>query len=58
MTDDHPYSVTVGEETKYICGGGLSKNQPLYDSTHKTTAKTEEPDNLYWYDAAGSRHEV
>ncbi len=30
----------------------------VFDSTHKTTAKTEEPDQLYWYDAEGSRHEV
>ncbi len=53
-----PYPVTVGTETKYICGCGLSKNQPFCDSTHKTTAKTEEPDKLYWYEAEGHRYEV
>jgi CDGSH-type Zn-finger protein len=52
-----PYPVKVGEETKYICGCGLSKNQPFCDGTHKTT-KTEESDKFYWYDAAGNRHEV
>ena len=35
-----------------------NKNQPFCDGTHKTTAKTEEPDKLYWYEAEGNRHEV
>ena len=53
-----PYAVTVGAETKYIRGCGLSKNHPFCDGTHKTTAQTEEPAKLYWYDAEGSRHEM
>lgn len=52
-----PYRVEVGGEVKFICGCGLSKNQPFCDGTHKTTARTEEPDTLYWYDAEGNRHE-
>jgi CDGSH-type Zn-finger protein len=58
ITRTGPYPVTVSEETKYICGCGLSKKQPFCDGTHKTTAKTEEPEKFYWYDVQGSRHEV
>lgn len=52
-----PYKVEVGTETKFICGCGLSKNQPFCDGTHKTTARTEEADKLYWYDAQRNRRE-
>jgi CDGSH-type Zn-finger protein len=52
-----PHKVTVGEETKFICGCGLSKTQPFCDGTHKTTARTEEPGRVYWYDQQGHRHE-
>jgi len=52
-----PYKVEVGGETKVICGCGLSKNQPFCDSTHKTTARTEEVGKLYWYDGEGNRNE-
>lgn len=52
-----PYQVTVGGETKYICGCGLSKNQPYCDGTHKTT-RGEDPAKLYWYDADGNPHET
>ncbi|GDX59459.1 hypothetical protein LBMAG31_03350 [Nitrosomonadaceae bacterium] len=52
-----PYPVTVGAETKYICGCGLSKNQPFCDGAHKAT-KDESPAELYWYDAAHVRHEM
>ena len=51
-----PYKVEVGTEAKFICGCGLSKNQPFCDGTHKTTARTEEADKLYWYDVDGNRH--
>ena len=51
-----PYRIEVGGETKVICGCGLSKNQPFCDSTHKTTARMEEADQLYWYDGDGNRH--
>ena len=52
-----PYPVTVGAETKYICGCGLSKNQPFCDGAHKAT-KDESPAELYWYDAAHVRPEM
>lgn len=52
-----PHKVEVGTETKFICGCGLSKNQPFCDGTHKTTARTEDASKLFWYDAHGNRHE-
>ena len=52
-----PYKVDVGTETKFICGCGLSRNQPFCDGTHKTTARTEEVGKLYWYDGEGNRNE-
>lgn len=52
-----PHKVTVGDEPKFICGCGLSKTQPFCDGTHKTTARTEEPGRVYWYDQQGHRHE-
>lgn len=36
-----PYPVTVSAETKYICGCGLSRNQPVCDGAHK--AVRDEP---------------
>jgi CDGSH-type Zn-finger protein len=52
-----PYKVDVGTEAKFICGCGLSRNQPFCDGTHKTTARTEDAAKLFWYDADGNRHE-
>ena len=31
-----PYEVTVGGETQYICGCGLSATLPFCDGTHKS----------------------
>lgn len=56
-TRGQPYPVTVGGETKYICGCGLSKNQPYCDGTHKIT-RNEGEGKLYWYDADGNSHET
>ena len=50
-----PYAVTVGGETQYICGCGLSATLPFCDGTHKST-QGEEPNKLYWYDEWGKRH--
>lgn len=54
---DHPYAVTIGAETKYICGCGLSATQPFCDGTHKST-RAELADKLYWYDEDGERHDA
>jgi CDGSH-type Zn-finger protein len=50
-----PYAVTVGGETQYICGCGLSGALPFCDGTHKIT-QTEEAGRLYWYDEDAGRH--
>lgn len=50
-----PYAVTVGGETKAICGCGLSATQPFCDGTHKIT-ESEDADKLCWYDEAKQRH--
>lgn len=52
-----PYKIERGSEPKFICGCGLSKNQPFCDGTHKATARTEAEGKLYWYDAQGNRHD-
>lgn len=52
-----PYPVTIGGETQYICGCGLSATQPFCDGTHKIT-QTETPGQLYWYDVEKQRHEA
>ena len=43
-----PAEVKIGNETKWICMCGLSKNKPFCDSSHKKT-KTEEASKLYAY---------
>ncbi len=50
-----PYAVTVGGESQYICGCGLSGTLPFCDGTHKST-QGEEPTKLYWYHEGGQRH--
>ncbi|MBI4289870.1 MAG: CDGSH iron-sulfur domain-containing protein [Betaproteobacteria bacterium] len=52
-----PYAVTIGGETKYICGCGLSSTQPFCNGTHKIT-QSEDPGKLYWYDAEQHRHDA
>lgn len=52
-----PMEVKIGDESKYICMCGLSKNMPLCDGAHKQT-EDEEEGKLYKYDETGSRTEV
>ena len=52
-----PYPVTIGGETKYICGCGLSNTQPFCNGTHKIS-REEDPGKLYWYDEQGNRFET
>jgi len=54
---DHPYEVTIGGETKYFCGCGLSSTQPFCNGTHKIT-RDEDPGKLYWYDEEKQRHDA
>lgn len=56
-TRSKPYPVTIGGETKYICGCGLSATQPFCDGTHKKT-HDEKEGTLCWYDADIGRHDV
>lgn len=49
-----PYAVSVGGETKSICGCGLSATQPFCDGSH-TITESEASDKLSWYDDAGHR---
>jgi len=56
-TRGSPYPVTIGGETKYICGCGLSSTQPFCNGAHKIT-REEDPNKLYWYDEAGTRFET
>jgi CDGSH iron-sulfur domain-containing protein 3 len=54
---DGPYAVTVGGETKSICGCGLSGALPYCDATHLITF-SEEPGILHWYDFGKQRHDA
>jgi CDGSH-type Zn-finger protein len=58
VTSDHtgPMEVKVGNESKWICMCGLSKNKPFCDGKHKQCAG-ETPGKLYKYED-GKRIEV
>ncbi|HJS34851.1 MAG TPA: CDGSH iron-sulfur domain-containing protein [Pseudoxanthomonas sp.] len=56
-TRSKPYPVDIGGETQYICGCGMSANQPFCDGTHKLT-RDEQEGVLCWYDADMQRKET
>lgn len=43
-----PMEVKIGNESKWICMCGLSKNKPFCDGSHKQT-ESEEGGKLYKY---------
>ena len=56
-TPQGPTAYVIDGKEQWFCKCGLSKNQPYCDGSHKMTL-SEDPGKLYWYDDAGTRHEV
>ena len=56
-TNITPLKVMIEGQEQWLCRCGLSKTQPFCDGSHKLT-RGEDPGKLYWYDDAGTRHEI
>lgn len=52
-----PVEIKVGEESKWICKCGLTKNYPFCDGSHKLCSGEEEG-KIYEYDEEGCRREI
>lgn len=52
-----PYKIEEDGKTFFVCGCGLSKNQPYCDGSHKITLDEEEG-VTYKYDENGNREKV
>ncbi|MBS3152363.1 CDGSH iron-sulfur domain-containing protein [Candidatus Woesearchaeota archaeon] len=56
-SSQQPVEVKIGNESKWVCTCGLSKNKPFCDGYHKKTSD-EESNKIYIYDKEGKRVEV
>lgn len=55
--DKGPVEIKVGDESKWVCACGLTKNKPFCDGSHKKTLDEEEGKN-YIYHENGTREEI
>lgn len=55
--DHQPMELKIGDESKFMCMCGLSKNKPFCDGSHKKT-QDEADEKIYVYDKNYERVEV